>query len=322
MTAPTHNQAISVALTRVAGYEHQNLLTAINAFDQVLKFRPPPRARVLVKPNLLAPKPPDFLPCTHPAVVRAVCVYLLEGGAEIRVGDSPSLGKGVDIAAKIGLTRALADLPVRIVELDRPRRIRFPFGGYMGISSEALESDFIFNLPKLKAHHMFSITVAVKNLFGCVSGLDKAFSHARYGDWGNCFERLLLELGDILPPTINLLDGITAMHVSGPATGEPYPLELLAASPSAVALDTTLYAMLNIPLSKAPLWQEAQNQSRQGAKLEDIYFPLKQPQAFNVAQFQTPASLKSFTYLPFGRKRRILKRYIDRMLPLIFGYKH
>jgi hypothetical protein len=86
-----------------------------------------------------------------------------------------------------------------------------------------------------------------------------------------------------------------------------------------VALDTTLYFMLNIPLSKAPLWQEAQNQSRQGAKLEDIYFPLKHPRAFNVAQFQTPASLKSLTYLPFGRKRRILKRYIDRMLPLIFG---
>jgi uncharacterized protein (DUF362 family) len=169
---------------------------------------------------------------------------------------------------------------------------------------------------------MFSITAAVKNLFGCVSGLGKAFAHARYGDWGNCFERLLLELGDILPPTINLLDGITAMHVSGPATGESYPLKLLAASPSAVALDTALYAMLGIPLSKAPLWQEAQHQSCPGSKLEDIYFPLKHPHTFNAAQFQTPASLKSLTFLPFGQKRRILKRYTDRVRPLIFSHKH
>ena len=39
-----------------------------------------------------------------------------------------------------------------------------------------------------------------------------------------------------------MADGLTAMHVTGPSKGQPFPLGLLGASPSAVALDEALWA--------------------------------------------------------------------------------
>ncbi len=45
-------------------------------------------ARVLVKPNLLAAKPPESGIDTHPEVVRAVISLVKEAGGHVQVGDS------------------------------------------------------------------------------------------------------------------------------------------------------------------------------------------------------------------------------------------
>ena len=109
---------------------------------QAIGWRPPRGSRILVKPNLLAPTPPDFLPCTHPLVVRAVCEYLLALGVRVTVGDSPSFGTGIQIAHKIGLADALADLPVNLIDLNRPKLVRLvSHVGLVAISRRALDFD-------------------------------------------------------------------------------------------------------------------------------------------------------------------------------------
>ena len=61
-------------------------------------------ARVLVKPNLLTATP---LACTSPVVVAAVCRWLLDQGARVRVGDSPGFGTATAVARQTGLAEAL-----------------------------------------------------------------------------------------------------------------------------------------------------------------------------------------------------------------------
>ena len=51
-----------------------------------------PGQRVLVKPNLLSPAPPEAAITTHPAVVRAVVRLVKEAGGIPLIGDSPSAG--------------------------------------------------------------------------------------------------------------------------------------------------------------------------------------------------------------------------------------
>ena len=305
---------IPVAMLRVETYNAAELDDAVAKLFSSIGLQSVRAVNVLVKPNLLAATPPDFLPCTHPALVRAVCLHLLNHGALVRVGDSPSFGKGTGIADKIGLTRALSDLPVALVDLDRPKKIRLPFGGTAPLSSWALDSDFIFNLPKLKTHHMAGVTAAVKNLFGCVSGLNKAFSHVRYGDRGADFERLLLELTDVLPPVVSLIDGVTAMHGNGPVGGKPYQLNLLAASRSTAALDTAVYHTLGLKPEGAPLWSEALNRGQPGTRIEELNFPLESPERFDASGFVIHQRLRSFLFLPGGRARRRLKRIRDAVI--------
>jgi uncharacterized protein (DUF362 family) len=277
---------------------------AVGALLEAVDCRPARGARVLVKPNMLAATPPDFLPCTHPLVVRAVCRYLLDFGAEVRVGDSPSFGKGEDIARKIGLAEALADLPVPLVELDQPTRVRLSFrGGRAGISRRAMDNDLILNLPKLKVHRMLRLTGAVKNFFGCVTGIRKALLHVVYGSWGTRFERMLLDLQDHLPPSFSLMDAVTAMHVGGPVHGQPFQLGLLGASPSPVALDTAVFSLLGLTAVEVATWQEALRRGLPGAKIIDLRYPLEPPQAFEAQGFQIPRELDPVGFHPIRLAR-------------------
>jgi uncharacterized protein (DUF362 family) len=241
-------------------------------------------------------------------VVRAACEYLLDLGARVTVGDSPTFGTGPAIAQKIGLTEALADLPVSITDLNRPRLVRLSFPwGRVAISRRALESDVILSLPKLKVHRMMAITGAVKNHFGCVASLFKVLLHVLHGDRGNRFESMLIDLLGLLPPSVSVMDAVTAMHVTGPVDGSPFPLGLLAASASAVALDTAVYTLLGLRPANVPLWQEALNRHLPGVKVGDLVYPLDPLESFDARGFQVPTTLQPLGFHPLRLAKHLLK---------------
>ena len=195
-------------------------------------------AHVLVKPNLLTATP---LACTSPVVVAAVCRWLLDQGARVRVGDSPGFGTATAVARQTGVEEALRPLGLRVESLADPRPLELPLrrGGPVsfGVARVALESDVIFSLPRVKAHSQMRLTLAVKNLFGCVCGLRKALIHTRQGQDPDFFADCIAALWAGLPPVAAVADGLTAMHVTGPSKGQPFPLGLLgAAAPQLVML--------------------------------------------------------------------------------------
>ena len=49
------------------------------------------------------------------------------------------------------------------------------------LSKEAMEADVVINLPKLKSHVQLTMSMGVKNLFGCVPGKMKAWWHMEAG---------------------------------------------------------------------------------------------------------------------------------------------
>jgi uncharacterized protein (DUF362 family) len=301
---------IKVALAKCADYDSLKVEDTVRNLLETIDCRPSPGTSVLVKPNLLAPKPPDYLPCTHPSVVREVCRYLLDLGAKVRVGDSPTFGQGKAIAGLIGLTEALSDLPVQIINLDRPRLIRLSFGGRMAISRTALENDLIVNVPKLKSHHQTRITGAVKNVYGCSTGLAKPVQHLLYGDRGGRFEKMILDIWKNLPPTVSLMDAVIAMHGHGPTNGDPYSLGLLAASPSAIALDTAVMSMLGLRPEEAPLWKMSQELGLPGARQEDLAYPLETIGSFSAKGFEIPSRLFPLSFRPFGMLRFWIKGFL------------
>lgn len=269
-----------------------------------------PGTRVLVKPNLLMAK---YLACTSPEVVAAVCAWIVDHGAKVRVADSPGFGRAVTVARAVGLEEALRPLGLEVEEIgpavplplplegDAAQKAGFQAGGSrFHVARLAMESDLIVSVPRVKAHAQMLTTLSVKNCFGCVRGLHKAVAHAREGRDPQFFADCLAALWAILPPVAAVADGITAMHITGPSNGKPFALGLLGASASAVALDEAVYAVLglnpqDVPLGAALCRRKAWGSAAAGAQ---EVFTLNTPADFCAAGFQLPAELSHTSFHP------------------------
>ncbi len=216
--------------------EGVNLLGGIDSF--ITKGE-----QVLLKPNFLIGRSPEKCVNTHPAIVRAVAKLVLEAGANPVIGDSPQLGSALKVAEKCGVAEIARELGIDIVEF-KPVEVMHPGGKFFKhfvLGKAVLKADKIINLPKLKTHSLTFLTLAVKNIFGCIPGARKAQWHVRTSQKGNEYlSRMLLDLYTLINPALSIVDGIVAMEGKGPGSGKPRNLGLIIAGADAVAVDAVI----------------------------------------------------------------------------------
>ncbi len=200
---------------------------------------------VFVKVNLLMKAEPDRAVTTHPELVRAVVRAAKKAGArDIAIGDSPG-GRTTAASARAlfetsGMAAVARDEDVRLSLLD-DAVVRVPSpGGVLyqsfNLGREAIEADVLIDLPRLKTHGFMMFTGAVKNLFGCIPGLEKAQFHIKVPDRMD-FAGMLVDLLLACSPELSIMDAVVAMEGAGPSGGTPKPIGALIASADAVALD-------------------------------------------------------------------------------------
>lgn len=271
-----------------------------------------PGLRVLVKPNLLMKRD---LACTSPKVVAAVCAWLADYGVRVTVADSPGFGRGTSVASFIGLEEALRPLGLSVEPMDRPMPVELETGSgsvRMSVSRRALECDVIFSVPRVKAHSQMLLTLSVKNCFGMVCGYAKAIVHARHGASVDMFASCLAALWAWLPPVAGVADGITAMHVTGPAKGASYHLNMLAASAFAPALDAAICSVLGVDYEDTPLGRAISACPSPRARLtaRPTEWTLQTPEHFSAHGFILPRSLESASFSPARLAKSFLKRLL------------
>jgi uncharacterized protein (DUF362 family) len=157
------------------------------------------------------------------------------------------------------------------------------------------------------------VTLAVKNIFGIVKGVNKALLHMIHGDNHRQFAGIILDLLDILPPQLHLADGIVAMHVSGPLDGSPLSLYCIAAAKSPVAMDTALLDALELDCRRSPLWLEAACRKLAGSDGGTVDYPVLLPQDFYGSGFVAPASLNPVRFNILRFCRGMMKRAMLRL---------
>lgn len=304
------NKKIPVSLFRILEYESTMLDAATALVLEESGFKISPSDKVLLKPNMVTSRNP--LACTHPNIIISLCRYLLDCGAKVVVADSPSYGSAKQVASSIGLLSGLNKIGVAIKTLGHPVPLKLSFGNEIGISRDALETDIILNVPRLKAHCQFRITGAVKNMFGCVVGFRKAFAHARFGENPGQMEQMIIEVMNAMPLGFNVMDAIYAMHETGPINGKPFELNLLAASKSPWAIDTAMYMMLGLNPQKLLLWQEGIKRKISGCDPSEIFYPIEPPDNFDTKEFIIPDELSPMEFEFF----RVVKGRIKNLIHL------
>ncbi len=204
-----------------------------------------PGDTVLVKPNMLSARRPEEGVTTHPAILETVLRFLKDVRCRAMVADSPASGNFEKIAEKTGIKDVCRSLNVPIFELDQPITVDGQIYKRINIDRRIFEVDRIINLAKLKTHSQMVLTLAVKNTFGCVPGLEKSGWHMRCGTNEN-FAALLVDIHMLVKPTLNVVDGIIGMEANGPANGRTRHFGVIAVGTDGFTLDFVLCKRLNV----------------------------------------------------------------------------
>ncbi len=208
--------------------------------------------RVLLKPNLIRSALPEAAVVTHPAVAETVASMIKDCGATPFVGESPGLGSLKGVLSKSGYNPFMERLGVEAVPFSGKKTIEFSDNRTfrkIELAAELFDFDAVVNLAKLKTHEQMVLTLAVKNLFGTVVGMDKASWHLRAGRDHDTFATVLVQIYEAVRPVVSLVDGILGMEGAGPTNGDPRFMGILAASTDAVALDAVLCRLVGLKLS-------------------------------------------------------------------------
>ena len=136
--------------------------------------------KVAIKPNLVVPGPASLGATTHPEVVEGIVLFLKDFGVtNIKIIESSWIGAGTKQAFKdcgfVDLSRKY-DIP--LVDLKDDRCTTLTHGGLdIDVCNEALNTDFLINVPVLKAHCQTRMTCCLKNLKGCIPDSEKRRFH-------------------------------------------------------------------------------------------------------------------------------------------------
>jgi uncharacterized protein (DUF362 family) len=307
----------TVSLIRANSYERQvlrasleTLLEPLGGMGAFVKEGD----RVLLKPNLLTSGRLGKECITRPELVYCVAQLVREVGGKPFFGDSPAFGSAMGVARANGYLPMMEELNLPVVEFHGQR---YETGSsafnHLRLCKEAMDADVVINLPKLKSHMQLTLTMGVKNLFGCVPGKMKAWWHMEAGKDENRFGEMLVETARAIAPDLTILDGIIGHEGNGPSGGEPRRLNILGASSDVFALDRAIVDILNVEPALVPTVAAAERLGL-SPQLADIHFPHQRPLELQVMDWKLPDALVP---IDFGMPRVIKSTFKHLYIRLI-----
>ncbi|WP_440945542.1 DUF362 domain-containing protein [Methanosarcina sp. T3] len=290
-------------------------LNLIGGLEKIIS----PGDRVLLKPNVLAIRPPEDSVTTHPAVVSAMCELVSEVGGIPVIGDgSGIIGPGATSTSQAFKVSGVEDVASSCgaelinfetsgyVEVDVPNSRQF---SRLHISKAVLDADVIISLPKLKTHELTLYTGAVKNFFGTIPQKTRKQAHAlenrtRFGE-------AIVDIYSVVKPQLVVMDGVVGMEGNGPSRGTSVLTGVIMASYDCVALDIVASELigidpLKVPTNRAALSRGfgAEHPEIAGVSLEEVKVRFKMPEGGITAY--VPSFLMRIL-----RKQLIVKPFIN-----------
>jgi uncharacterized protein (DUF362 family) len=217
--------------------------------------------RVLLKPNAGRVAGPGSGIVTHPEVIAAAIDVFREAGAEVAVGDSPIIGVRVhDAFAASGMTAVATARGCPLLDLDRRRFVEVPVPEgrvlrTLRICPDVLEFDCVVSVPVMKMHMLTGVTLAVKNMKGCLWRRSKVELHmlppvADSSD--KSLDIAIADLASVLRPQLAIIDGTVGLEGLGPSAGQPKPLDAVVVSGEAFAADAVACQLMGTAAERIP----------------------------------------------------------------------
>ena len=135
---------------------------------------------VAIKPNLVVPCPASDGATTHPEIVDGIIRFIKDFGiTDIKIIESSWVGDSTKRAFKYcGYSDLAQEHNIPLIDLKSDKTTSLECGGLrIDVCDEALKTDFLINVPVLKAHSQTRMTCCMKNLKGCIPDSEKRRFH-------------------------------------------------------------------------------------------------------------------------------------------------
>jgi len=223
------------------------------------------RKKVLLKPNISDPLPPEKASNTHPMFVKALIEIVQETGAEVWVGESSAgaePGKTQQCLKISGIGDVISEMGVEFrnfqEEAFTPKDIPNPkVLERTDFASAIFQADVLVNIPKLKTHGLTFMTGSIKNCFGCIHPLERQYLHRNFPD-RESFSQGLVDMYSFIMPKLTVMDAVVGMEGDqGPSFGNPKKIGVILAGEDGVAVDTVAATIIGYNPSAIPMIRAA-----------------------------------------------------------------
>lgn len=217
--------------------------------------------RVLLKPNAGRAAALGKGITTHPQVIAAAIDAFKEAGAVVAVGESPITGVDtLDAFTQCGIKAVADERECPLIDMDRRPGIMVPIPDGIAIKQikvcpEVLEYDVIVSIPVMKMHMHTGVTLAVKNMKGCLWRRSKVDLHMlpKIPDWNEkSLDIAIADMASVLIPHLSVVDGTIGMEGLGPSAGTPRELGVVVVGVDAFATDAVACELMGIPVHDIP----------------------------------------------------------------------
>lgn len=286
----------------------ENILSIFDELDFLNKINS--NTKIFIKLNCVGPFDPSLAITTHPIVLKAVLDIISKRTNNITVGDNPATRDQIYTLKKCGLYDVINEYNCKILEptiFTKITNSNPKIYNTFEVSKQMVDVDVLINIPKLKTHTLAYMTVAQKNFFGLIYGLNKSAWHVKASnplEFGEAINDLYGAFLETLKnkTILHLCDGIIGLEGEGPSSaGVPIQANALLASYDAVSLDRVACELAHLDYNKLFINKIANDRQYGEGNLEKINVIGNKLNEFDNIHFKAPKDSLSHVGLKFLR---------------------
>lgn len=241
----------------------------------------PAGARVFIKPNIVfwtrAVAFPKWGVITTSRVVEDIIILLKERGIEdIIIGEGTVTMRPKDTTTPAHAFETLGygilkkKYGIKYINVfERPfEKLDLGHGIELNFNTDILNSDFVVDLPVMKAHNQTVVSLGIKNLKGIIDIPSRKKCHTMTP--GKDLHFWVAKLADKIPPMLTLQDGIYTNERGPGPDGRIHRSNLLVASSDVLAADLVGANLLGHEPQNVPHLVHAARNRRRPVDLSDI----------------------------------------------------
>jgi len=249
-----------------------SILKIVEACDGLAHM--PKNPHVYIKPNIVfwtraVTFPKWGVITTTRAIEDMICILKDHGVNNITIGEGTVVSNPKDRETPqhafqtLGYENLKKRYGVNYINVfDRPfEEIDLGDDFKLNFNKDIIESDFVVDIPVLKAHNQTMVSLGIKNLKGCVDIPSRRRCHSE--ESGRDLHAWVARLADKMPPTFTLLDGIYTNERGPGIDGRIRRSNILAGSSDILSADLVGAKLLGHEPENVPhLVHAAKNRSR------------------------------------------------------------